>query len=117
MKYLLALMVLTLGLSGCNYLSTQPEQYGGIVHFSIDYDETGRLEEITVYDGKERGGVSIDIDNAETGATISVGGQQVSAFDGQAIRAELEKVLAENRISLPAEIINSLVGAIAQTAP
>lgn len=63
--------------------------------------------------GKEQQAISIRLVHPETGNTVlEYSAQDVRAFEGQAIRAEVEKALAEADVEVAASVVDGIVNAV-----
>ncbi len=124
MKLLSAIsMLFTLLLvTGCGSLPWNPQGNAGITHVELsgceaDEGASGQLFcDIDIIDGKEKTNVDVkvvrDLDKNTVTATYTA--RNVAAFEGQAIRGEVEQAITESiRQVLPAmtgEIINGIKG-------
>lgn len=81
-----------------------PQSYSGISHGTFNLKEgTG-----TFYDGKERGNVAVAVTSPD-GATLTYSASDVAAFNGVALRAEVEKVISENRTETVGKVADAVV--------
>lgn len=63
--------------------------------------------------GKEQQSVSVVMKHPKTGETVmEYRAEEVKAFDGQAIRAEVEKALAEADVQVTESVINGIVDSV-----
>lgn len=94
---------------GCAEL--YPQQYAGVNHTEIVFSQTGDVVSINSRDGKELGGAVVVVEQSN-GAKLTFNFNDVKAFQGQEIRAEVEKVLAENGINASPELVTAVVRAV-----
>lgn len=80
-------------LSACGSLSSA-NQYSGVNYAKAEFSGNGQLREIVFAGGKESGLVDLMVDLGN-GAKAQFKGSDVRAFDGQAVRAAVEKAQAE----------------------
>ena len=108
----LCLALLAVALAGCGLLSSA-NQFAGLNHAEAEFTEDGQIERIVFYGGKESGSVNLTVDLGN-GATATFSGTDVTAFEGQAVRAEVEKaqaeVLGEVVPALTKAIVDAVVG-------
>lgn len=86
-------------------------QYAGINHAKADFNDNGQLQEIVFYGGKESGEVTLKVP-LPGGAVAEFTGKDVRAFEGQAVRAEVEKAIAEAGAQIAPDVVNAIVDAI-----
>jgi hypothetical protein len=109
-----AVMALSIGLSllavaGCGAIPGNPQGYAGITKATVDFED-GKLVRAIIWDGKEKQDVALDVDlNAGT-AHYSASGSQ--AFQGQALRAQVESAVAEKLADAAPEVVASVVDAV-----
>lgn len=80
----------------------------GVTDWEVSFnEETGQVEHARIIDGKEKADVAFKVDLKAGTATYSA--KEVKAFDGQAFRAELEKVLAQEYGGAAPGVIDSII--------
>lgn len=84
-------------------------QYSGINYSEADFVNDGQIKNIKFYGGKESGKVKLTV-KLPNGAEATFEGEDVKAFDGQAVRAEVEKA----QIEIVGKIVPDLTDAILQ---
>lgn len=88
MKKLLPIAAM-LALSACT-----ANEYGGINHVRVSFNDDGKPSEAVLYGGKEQEAIELKVTGLN-GLNVEYRANGVSAFEGQKIRAELEKAQVE----------------------
>ncbi len=95
-------LFLTLGLlslSACGSLGMNKQQYAGITHWQVSGNQTvegtWQVTDVSYTNGKEEdeSEIAISLNGGET--ILNFSGAGIKAFDGQALRAEVDKVVME----------------------
>ena len=73
-----------------------PQQYSGLTHVKVEYDENGQPKYVSWWDGKEKTDVSVDVvKNPDGTVTLHYTAKGVAAFEGQGLRANVETGVVE----------------------
>ncbi len=104
-----------IAISGCaGAVPWNKQNYAGIEEWSVEYvvakGESG-IERVHYINAKEAASSEIKIALAD-GTILNFAGDGITAFQGQAIRADVEKAVAAELGDISPEIINSIIDAI-----
>jgi len=94
---LIALLALTV--SACGALGMNKQQYAGLERWQVSGNQTAegewQITDVTYTNGKElsTSDIAISLNNGET--ILNFTGSGIKAFEGQALRAEVDKVISE----------------------
>ena len=100
MKYLLTLLAVLI-LSGCQMLGGSQQETSGQTVWNIETDVTDKgepyISNVNVQDGKEKSDVKVEYVPTEDGKVnkFVYEAESVKAFQGQALRADVDKSQAE----------------------
>jgi hypothetical protein len=110
MRFLIAALI-TLGLSGCGL----QDEGAGLTHveFTWKHLEGGNYMplKVEILDGKEFGAIDVKFIAAD-GTTFNFAADQVAAFEGQRIRADVHKTIVEKLTELGIAITPNITAAI-----
>ena len=82
----------------------------GITHVDARWGAEGRLERVEVCQGKA--GESFDVEADLSAGTVAWRGKGVLAFDGQAVRAEVEKAVSGDAREAMPTIVDAVMEAL-----
>lgn len=108
-----------LSLTACaGALPWNPQNNSGIVTISAKYDceivgeafECGQPD-LNIIDGKEQGAIEIKF-KLNDGTTFNYIGDQILAFRGQELRANVEKAIAEQLGDVAPEVVDQIINSI-----
>ncbi len=103
-------------LSGCaGAVPWNKQNYAGIEEWSVDYND-GAIERVHYINGKEASGSQIKI-HLSDGTILNFYGNDIKAFEGQGMRAAVEKALAEQLGEVAPGVIESVLKAIKGGVP
>ena len=118
MKKLLSLFCWAMAaiiLSGCaGAVPWNKQNYAGVEEWSVEYviaDGESGLKRVHYINAKEAAASEIKI-ALNDGTILNFAGDGITAFQGQAIRADVEKAVAEQLGDVSPEIVNSIIDAI-----
>jgi len=102
-------------LSGCaGAVPWNKQNYAGLEEWSVEYvvakGDSG-IERVHYINGKEAAASEIKIALSD-GTILNFAGDGISAFQGQALRADVEKAVVEQLGNVSPEIINAIIDAI-----
>lgn len=119
MKYILVTLI-SLSLSACGAMGMNKQQYAGLEVWKVTgnqtTDGTWQVTDVEYTNGKElnTSNIAISLNNGET--ILNFDGSGIKAFDGQELRAAVDKVVAEqvgnNVPGLTDAIIKVLTGGV-----
>ena len=121
MKNILLIAFLSLGLTACGAVPWNDQENAGLtdMHIYWGYDEANQIvypSEIRVTDGKEAGEIDLKF-QMQDGTVLNFNGTEIRAFEGQALRAEVERVIAEQVGDVAPGVVDAIIGAITGVAP
>lgn len=104
-----------LSLSGCaGAVPWNKQNYAGVEEWSVEYvvaDGESGLKLVHYINAKEAAASEIKI-VLNDGTILNFAGDGITAFQGQAIRADVEKAVAEQLGDVSPEIVNSIIDGI-----
>lgn len=107
----LALGLVLLSLSGCaGALPWNDQNAAGMEKWSVTYKD-GAINKVQYINGKEAGASDIVIQLAD-GTVLNFTGSDIKAFQGQELRASVEKAIAEQLGSVSPGVIDAILKAI-----
>lgn len=95
----IAALVLILFLSGCGALGMNKQQYAGLERWEVSGNQTvegnWQITDVIYTNGKElnTSDIAISLNGGET--ILNFTGSGIKAFEGQSLRAEVDKVISE----------------------
>lgn len=106
---LATILLATASLGGCGlFMPPTVQNNAGITQVDATFFENGRPQTIKLIDGKQRASSSFSI-NPKTGE-ISYAATDVEAFQAHAIRAEVDKAVAETQAAVVKQILDTIRG-------
>jgi len=90
------------------------QNYAGVEEWSVEYviaDGESGLKRVHYINAKEASASEIKIALSD-GTVLNFAGDGITAFQGQAIRADVENTVAEQMGDVSPEIVNSIIDAI-----
>jgi len=90
-----------------------PQQYSGLSVWRIDYDKDGKIKDVSVIDGKAKQNVRLNITkHQDQSITFSYSATGIQAFEGQAIRADVESGIVDATKEVSGEILKTIIEAV-----
>lgn len=73
-----------------------PQQYAGLTHVQVGYNDDGSIDTVSWWDGKEKTDVAVNVlKNPDGSVTLNYTATGVTAFEGQGMRANVETGVVE----------------------
>ena len=91
-------------------------QYSGVNYAKAEFAESGQLRDLVFAGGKESGEVSLEVELPQLGKAKFIG-KDVKAFDGQAVRAAVEKAQAEVLGEVAPHLTNAIMARLLPLLP
>jgi len=115
MKFIIGIIAL-LFISACGSVPWNKQQYAGLnsVHFSWCKAEEGSTYlpcKVRIIDGKEQGSIDFKFQMPD-GTILNFTADNVKAFEGQALRAEVEKAVAEQIGEVSPGLVDAILSAV-----
>ena len=123
LKLLTMLLATSVLLSACaGAVPWNNQNNAGIVEIEIGYkkvsdaegNEGYQIDKANIVDGKENGAVQVKF-TLPDGTIFNYAADDVKAFDGQALRADVEKALSEQLGTVAPGVVDSVISAITGT--
>jgi len=91
------------------------QNYAGIEFWEVDYEQNDggqfQISNVTYINGKEAGSSEIKIALAD-GTILNFAGDDILAFEGQEIRANVERAVAEQLGEVAPGVVDAIIAAI-----
>jgi len=106
---------IALTLSGCaGAVPWNKQNYAGMEEWSVEYvvpDGEGGIERVHYINGKEAASSEIKIALAD-GTILNFAGDGIMAFQGQSLRADVEKAVSEQLGEVGPGVVDAIINAI-----
>lgn len=96
--------------AACGAVPWNKQMYAGLEQWSVEYKD-GIIEKVHYINGKELGSSTIKIQLAD-GTILNFSGNDILAFRGQELRAEVEKAVAEKMGEAAPEVVDAIITAV-----
>lgn len=110
----LSIFCLAIILSGCGVTN-----YAGLARFDIDWCEAGerfQICRVRVIEGKEKASIKVTVTFPD-GSTLIYEATDVKSFEGQALRADVQRALVEQLGEVAPGVVDAIVKAILGRPP
>ena len=95
-----------------------PQQYAGMTHVVVGYNNDGSVKNVSWWDGKEKTDVTVTIvKNPDGTVTLNYSATGVTAFVGVGIRADVEKAIVEASKDVAISTIEAVINAVKPPLP
>ena len=114
----IALMLAVAGLTACAGATLgNPQGYAGITKADVDVGiakqgEVPYIKSVTFWDGKEKQSIALTVEFLDGRPKVTYAATGVAAFDGQKVRAEIEKAVSADVKAVAPGIVDSMMNAV-----